>query len=1297
MKNVDIISKIVSRSKVGGVISPSSIGAGVNVTGFLKESIWNSVFELKNDDNGVPYLFSKMPFVTQYGITMYSGVGTTIPSIYDGLPIDGTTIYWENGILKAQGGGNDGIDEAQLAEYLTTNNYAKKSDIPSLSGYATQTWVASQGYITGITSTMVTSALGFTPYNANNFTKANIKSTLGISDWALAKSKPSYTYTEIGGTPDLSVYALKTSLSSYQPLISTTNKLAYSLVSGTPTSLKNPTSLTFGSKTYDGSEAKTITASDLGALTSHQTIYALTLQAGTFSAGTYTPNSTAKTINIPTTTAHISESGNLYFTNARAVSALSSTLASYVTLGGSQTITGAKNFTGGLSVNGGSLIYNASEGYWKLEGNLLVTGGIAMYSNGSDIGGGGTGGGSIDYPLSWSGFSSGSYDGSAAKTIYIPSKLSELTNDSGYALSSALSGYLPLSGGELSNALSIKKTSSDSLPLLTIEKGGAYDSRITLKNTVDTFSIVAHSTGAAYITLNGAHSLVFETKNTERMRISDTGGVTITSTLNTPLSVKTSHSDACISLTRNSNDTAWLIYNDTGWRVSNSGWMKSYALIHSGNYSSYALPLTGGTISNADYGALNILRKSTQGFSGVGFSNWSGMLGYLGIGGSGSTFPNQPTFVDTSFNSYGLIHSGNIGSQSVNYASSAGNADKVDGYHAESIFTYEGETYVNGESSLWNSLGTKVYAGALPDGLTDAYTYGQTISFGIGNAKFDMYVSHISTSPNYDNSNGGIYVRSGWQSDRVHWRRLAYIDSNVASATKLENNDSYTAWGQTFFANGKPNNIFGTAYFPNGDLIYAKDKSGTSQYVLGFTSSLGLGYGSAGAGYDTYILGNNIHFRYSTSRITGITLNSSGNVGIGTTNPSYKFQVNGDSYLQGITYVNKYITFDKQSSSANTHSGGRIGTFDRDGGIVVQFGANASNRHFAVIDQAWTTELFLVDNSGNVKSYGGISATSGTFSSTLSVTGAAMLNSGLTINGSIIQQHGESRFAYGSYRDPASGISSAIKVSGGISQFEGDVLLCTSGSYNVGIGTLSPSAKLHVNGAISATSGTLSSTLSVTGASTFTGKTTHNGGLESTVSSAYAIYGNSSTSRVSIAGDNGKSLHIASKGNSADYYLVSVNYGQTTLGSGGRNAFTIRGDGNVGIGQNAPSAKLHVAGNILTSGSITMNSMRSMKNIINENGLSLEELSTIKPTRFTWKDGRDNRIHVGGIADDVMKVLPEVVFKGNDGVLSMDYASAAFVMAASLIQPMTEHERRIANLEHENALLKEEIRNLKSA
>ena len=41
--------------------------------------------------------------------------------------------------------------------------------ITSLSGYATETWVGQQGYITGITKTMVTNALGYTPPTADTW------------------------------------------------------------------------------------------------------------------------------------------------------------------------------------------------------------------------------------------------------------------------------------------------------------------------------------------------------------------------------------------------------------------------------------------------------------------------------------------------------------------------------------------------------------------------------------------------------------------------------------------------------------------------------------------------------------------------------------------------------------------------------------------------------------------------------------------------------------------------------------------------------------------------------------------------------------------------------------------------------------------------------------------------------------------------------------------------------------------------------------------------------------------------
>ena len=53
----------------------------------------------------------------------------------------------------------------------------------------------------------------------------------------------------------------------------------------------------------------------------------------------------------------------------------------FVTLTSEQTITGKKDFTGGLLVNGKELIYNAESGFWELNGDLLVTGGISSYSS----------------------------------------------------------------------------------------------------------------------------------------------------------------------------------------------------------------------------------------------------------------------------------------------------------------------------------------------------------------------------------------------------------------------------------------------------------------------------------------------------------------------------------------------------------------------------------------------------------------------------------------------------------------------------------------------------------------------------------------------------------------------------------------------------------------------------------------------------------------------------------------------------------------------------------------------------
>ena len=152
------------------------------------------------------------------------------------LKIGDVTLVEDNGALKILGnlivtGGGEGfskiIIQTESGQSYTTND-AGVVTIPNyitsaaLNGYATQSWVTSQKYLTGITSAMVTTALGYVPFNSTSFTKATIKSTLGIADWALAASKPSYSWSEITGKPTFATVA-------------TSGK--YNDLSGVPTSL----------------------------------------------------------------------------------------------------------------------------------------------------------------------------------------------------------------------------------------------------------------------------------------------------------------------------------------------------------------------------------------------------------------------------------------------------------------------------------------------------------------------------------------------------------------------------------------------------------------------------------------------------------------------------------------------------------------------------------------------------------------------------------------------------------------------------------------------------------------------------------------------------------------------------------------------------------------------------------------------------------------------------------------------------------------------------------------------------
>lgn len=166
------------------------------------------------------------------------------------------------------------------------NGYAKLTDIPSLSGYATESFVTSKGYITADSLTKANVGLG----NVQNFGVFNQGSFKGQVQYALVNN----SILEIGNRIDFHIiesasndYEVSLRVASgevtkrviYLPSAEGTLALV-SQIPTIPTALKSPYALTFGTKTYDGSEAKTITAADLGALSTG---------GGTISKSSYVP------------------------------------------------------------------------------------------------------------------------------------------------------------------------------------------------------------------------------------------------------------------------------------------------------------------------------------------------------------------------------------------------------------------------------------------------------------------------------------------------------------------------------------------------------------------------------------------------------------------------------------------------------------------------------------------------------------------------------------------------------------------------------------------------------------------------------------------------------------------------------------------------------------------------------------------------------------------------------------------------------------------------------------------------